>query len=83
MALVTFDLGFDTQRVVIARVAAPTSRGHWAFDSRKTAHKAAVKLRSAASDGLAAAYGWPSDITDNEALRELLNLNGGGHQAED
>ena len=32
---------------------------------------------------VAAAYGWPSDITDNEALRELLNLNGGGHQAED
>ena len=25
---------------------------------------------------VAAAYGWPADITDDDALRELLNLNG-------
>ncbi len=24
---------------------------------------------------VAAAYGWPADITDDEALRELLELN--------
>ena len=27
---------------------------------------------------VAAAYGWPADITDDDALRELLKLNGGG-----
>ena len=26
---------------------------------------------------VAAAYGWPADITDDDALRELLKLNGG------
>ena len=26
---------------------------------------------------VASAYGWPANITDDEALRELLNLNGG------
>ena len=31
---------------------------------------------------VAAAYGWPADITDDEALRELLDLNG-GRQAEE
>ncbi len=32
---------------------------------------------------VAAAYGWPSDVSNNKALRELLNLNSGGHRAED
>ena len=27
---------------------------------------------------VAAAYGWPADVTDDDALRELLALNGGG-----
>ena len=27
---------------------------------------------------VAAAYGWPANITDHDALRELLGLNGGG-----
>ena len=27
---------------------------------------------------VASAYGWPADITDDDALRELLALNGGG-----
>ena len=27
---------------------------------------------------VAAAYGWPADISDDEVLRELLTLNGGG-----
>ena len=31
---------------------------------------------------VAAAYGWPADITDEDALRELLNLNG-SHQTEE
>ena len=31
---------------------------------------------------VAAAYGWPAEITDDEALRELLDLNG-GRQAEE
>ena len=32
----------------------------------------------AALDALvAAAYGWPTDITDDDALRELLALNSG------
>ena len=26
---------------------------------------------------VAAAYGWPGDITDDDARRELLDLNGG------
>ena len=26
---------------------------------------------------VAASYGWPADITDDDALRELLVLNGG------
>ena len=28
---------------------------------------------------VAAAYGWPADISDDDAVRELLNLNGGRH----
>ena len=32
----------------------------------------------AALDTVAAAYGWSTDITDADALRELLALNGGG-----
>ncbi len=31
---------------------------------------------------VAAAYGWPADITDDDALRELLKLNGGGRKFE-
>ena len=31
---------------------------------------------------VAAAYGWPAEITDDEILRELLDLNG-GRQAEE
>ncbi len=27
---------------------------------------------------VAAAYGWPADFSDDEVLRELLALNGGG-----
>ena len=27
---------------------------------------------------VAAAYGWPADISDDDMLRELLALNGGG-----
>ena len=30
----------------------------------------------ASLDAVAAAYGWPADITDDDALRELLALNG-------
>ena len=33
---------------------------------------------SALDAAVAAAYGWPSDISDDDALRELLALNGGG-----
>ena len=32
---------------------------------------------SALDAAVAAAYGWPSDISDDEALRELLALNSG------
>ena len=32
----------------------------------------------ALDDAVAAAYGWPEDISDEEVLRELLVLNGGG-----
>ena len=32
----------------------------------------------ALDDAVATAYGWPVDISDDEVLRELLTLNGGG-----
>ena len=32
----------------------------------------------ALDDAVAAAYGWPADISDDDVLRELLALNGGG-----
>ena len=35
-----------------------------------------VDAQAALDAAVAAAYGWPADITDNDALRELLNLNG-------
>ena len=31
---------------------------------------------AALNSAVASAYGWPADITDNDALRELLALNG-------
>ena len=36
-----------------------------------------VDAHAALDAAVAAAYGWPADITDDEALRELLVLNGG------
>ena len=36
-------------------------------------------MRTTALDAaVAAAYGWSADISDNDVLRELLALNGGG-----
>ena len=35
-----------------------------------------VDAHAALDAAVAAAYGWPVDITDDDALRELLNLNG-------
>ena len=35
-----------------------------------------VDAHAALDAAVAAAYGWPADITDDDALRELLNLNG-------
>ena len=35
-----------------------------------------VDAHAALDAAVAAAYGWPADITDDNALRELLNLNG-------
>ena len=32
---------------------------------------------AALNAAVAAAYGWPADISDDDALRELLALNGG------
>ena len=43
------------------------TRPRWLHDAHATLDAA-----------VAAAYGWRTDITDSEALRELLNLNGGG-----
>ena len=39
-------------------------------------------VHAALDAAVAAAYGWPTDISDDEAVRELLNLND-GHQADD
>ncbi len=33
--------------------------------------------RGALDSAVADAYGWPADISDDDALRELLKLNGG------
>ena len=41
-----------------------------------------VDAHAALDAAVAGAYGWPADITDEDALRELLNLNA-GRQAED
>ena len=35
-----------------------------------------VNAHAALDAAVAAAYGWPADITDDDALRELLDLNG-------
>ena len=35
-------------------------------------------LHDALDAAVVAAYGWPADISDNEILRELLALKGGG-----
>ena len=37
-----------------------------------------VDAHAALDAAVAVAYGWPADITDDDALRELLALNGGG-----
>ena len=37
-----------------------------------------VDAHKALDDAVATAYGWPVDISDDEVLRELLALNGGG-----
>ena len=37
-----------------------------------------VDARAALDAAVSAAYGWPADISDDEVLRELLVLNGGG-----
>ena len=37
-----------------------------------------LDAHAALDTAVAAAYGWPTDITDDDALRELLALNGGG-----
>ena len=36
-----------------------------------------VDAHAALDTAVAAAYGWPADIIDDDALRELLDLNGG------
>ena len=36
-----------------------------------------VDAHAALDVAVAAAYGWPADITDDDALRELLALNSG------
>ena len=35
-----------------------------------------VEAHAALDAAVAAAYGWPADITDDDTLRELLGLNG-------
>ena len=37
-----------------------------------------VDAHAALDTAVAVAYGWSADITDDDALRELLALNGGG-----
>ena len=37
-----------------------------------------VDAHEALDAAVAAAYGWPADISDDEVLRELLALNSGG-----
>ena len=37
-----------------------------------------VDAHGALDDAVAAAYGWPVDISDDDVLFELLALNGGG-----
>ena len=37
-----------------------------------------VDAHTALDAAVAGAYGWPADISDDDALRELLELNGGG-----
>ena len=37
-----------------------------------------VEAHAALDTAVAAAYGWSADISDDEVLRELLALNGGG-----
>ena len=53
-----------------AQCASPTGRA-----SRTPENAEAHAVLDAA---VAAAYGWPADVTDDDALRELLKLNGGG-----
>ena len=53
-----------------AQWASPTGRA-----SRTPENAEAHAVLDAA---VAAAYGWPADVTDDDALRELLKLNGGG-----
>ena len=43
------------------------SRPQWLADAHE-----------ALDEAVAAAYGWPAGISDDEVLRELLTLNGGG-----
>ena len=43
------------------------ARPHWLADAPEALDAA-----------VAAAYGWSADIVDDEVLRELLALNGGG-----
>ncbi len=38
-----------------------------------------INAHQALDAAVAAAYGWPADISDDDVLRELLALNGGGH----
>ena len=54
-------------RNAAARIRTSASRPQWPVDARD-AFDAAV----------AAAYGWSADVSDDEVLRELLALNGGG-----
>ena len=42
----------------------PSSTGPWLADAH-----------AALDAAVAAAYGWPADITDDDALRALLSLN--------
>ena len=44
-----------------------TVRGEWLADAHEALDAA-----------VAAAYGWSADISDDEVLRELLTINGGG-----
>ena len=55
---------------------------HWRRPGRDNARPQWLADAHAALDAaVAAAYGWPVDISDEDALRELLQLNEGSPSA--